>query len=107
MDRATYNAIRLKAFYWEKQLLRGREDAKAQQQYAFYSAELERARELLDAQKAEKLKLRQAEAAKKEEEWRRNVRRSTGPYQAYDSWTLKMIEKSLAEWKPSLEVVFD
>lgn len=106
MDRATYNNIRLKAYYWEKQILRGREDQKAQKQFAHYSAQLDAAKEQLAAQK-EKEKAEKAEEAKRKAlEWRKNVRRACGS-KPYDAWTQNALSTSLSNWQPPTEVVFD
>ena len=107
MDRITYNNIRLKAYYWEKQILRGRDDDLAVSRFQEYSEKLEAAKEALAAQKED---ARQARLAAKEKEalaWRKNVKRRSAPNKGYDSWTLKALETSLKTWQPTLEVVFD
>lgn len=106
MDRATYNTIRLKAYYWEKQILRGREDELAKSRFLQYSEQLENAKKELEAARALKRQEAAAAAARKAEEWRKNVRRRPAKEKGYDSWTLKMMEKAQKEWNPSLEISF-
>lgn len=107
MDRAAYNNIRLKAYYWEKQILRGREDALAQERFIHYQEQLEAAKKVLDAARAEKKAQKAAEAEKKSLEWRKNVRRRASNSTGYDSHTLAAIKRGLDDWKPSSEVAFD
>ena len=107
MNRATYNAIRLKAYYWEKQILRGRDDDVAVQKFKKYSDELETAKNTLEEEAQKKRAERQEKAAQKLLEWRKNIRRKPSATKGYDAWTLASIEKSLGDWNPSLTVSFD
>ena len=107
MDRATYNNIRLKAYYWEKQILRGQEDTLAQERFIYYQEKLEVAKKVLEDARAAKKAEKKAADEKKTLEWRKNVRRRTSSSTGYDTYTLAAIQRGLDDWKPSSEVAFD
>jgi len=106
MDKATYNNLRLKAYYWEKQIAKGRQDLLAQQKHAYFKEMLGKAKTALEAEKAKSKAEKKAEEERKALEWRKNVRRKTTAFKGYDSITLKQLERSLENWQPNPEVVF-
>lgn len=107
MDRATYNNIRLKAYYWEKQVLRGRDDPTAVELFTHYTEQFEKAKEEMEKARTAKRLQKQEAAAEAQKVWRKNVRRRITSSKGYDTWTLNALNKSLTNWNPSTEVVFD
>ena len=107
MDKATYNNLRLKAYYWEKQILRGREDPLAQERYKHFTERLEEARAALAAAAAERKAQKAKELEKKALEWRKVIRRTPAKGMVFDTLTQIALDKSLEAWKPSLTIEFE
>lgn len=107
MDKTTYNNLRLKAYYWERQILRGREDALAQERYRHFTDRLEEARAAIAAAQAQKKAQKAEELERKALEWRKVVRRTPARGKVFDTLTQIALDKSLEGWKPTLEVQFE
>lgn len=102
MSRQSFNNIRLKAYYWEKQLLAGRDDPKALDAFSKYSAQLEAIKAEREEQQAAKAQRRaELEATR----WKKNIRR---PQRILPpATTLKDVyTQHLMSWKPSGDVSF-
>jgi len=105
--KATYNNLRLKAYYWEKQLRKGRTDEQAVAKFNNYTEQMEAAKAVVEAEKEEVRAKRQAALEERVELWRKNIRRNAGKHKAYDTITQKQIDKRIESWQPEEVVRFD